>query len=134
MWYEFTLTIPAGTTVKNPVSLEMKLTHGVVHRVTIEAAPGCKRYAAVRILQCEKQVIPTNPDQDVALNSNMREFDERIELFEPPYTLKVIGYSPNATYDHEYRIGIGVLPPEVFAEYSITQSALQKFLKMVGVG
>ena len=133
MFYEFSFTIPAGTPISAPVKKELKLTHGIAHHVIIEAAPGCKRYAAVRILQCEHQVIPTNPDEDVALNSVPREFDERIELLEPPYTLTVIGYSPNADNDHTYRIGIGVLPLESFIEYSGNTSALDKFLKLVGV-
>ena len=133
MWYEFNFLIPAGTTRENPVELVMKLSYGIIDHVIIEAAPGCKRFAAVRILQYEHQVIPTNTDTDIALNAVAREFNDRIELLEPPFNLKAIGYSPLTTYDHTYRIGVSVLPPETFPEYSEAQSKLKKFLQMVGI-
>lgn len=133
MWYEFGITIPAGTIESDPVDQVLELAYGVIDRMIIEAAPGCKRYAAIRILHWEHQVVPANPSGDIALNATAREFDCRIELFEPPYNLRVIGYAPSADYDHEYRIGLSLVDPKILPEYSESPGALQKILKVMGL-
>ncbi len=133
MWYETELTIPAGTLAAAPVQAVIKASYGVIHRVVIEAAPGCHRLASVRVYYHEHQIYPTNPDADISLDGIPREFDERQELFTEPYDVIVRGYAPNASYAHVYRVGIGILRPEAFPEYRADSSLISKIAKLIGV-
>lgn len=133
MWYEAEITIPAGTLKAAPTTVVLPISYGIVHHVIIEALAGCERYAAIRVLYHEHQVWPSNSDGDIALNVVPREFDDRLEVLTEPLTLKIIGYAPLAAYDHTYRVGIGILPPETFPEYRADSSILSKIGRLLGV-
>jgi hypothetical protein len=134
VFYDFAITIPPGTAEEDPEELELKLTKGVIHKVIVEAHPGCHATAKIRIYHHEHQLWPTNPDEAFALDSIPREFDEHFILSEAPYTLKVRGYSPAATYEHEYRLGIGILTEEEVSPLSGFRGLFERFFKLVGLG
>jgi hypothetical protein len=52
--------------------------------------------------------------------------DERIPLLDPPYQVELKGWSPDCDYDHEIKIGIGILPPQAFTEYQLAESNLEE--------
>ncbi len=133
MWYEAELAIPAGTPENAPVEVRVRVTYGVIHRVVVEAAPGCHRMAAIRIYHQEHQVYPTNPEEDIALDSVPRDFEDRYLMDSAPYDLVIRGYAPSATYAHSYRVGIGIMPPDSFPEYSGLWARMQRFLAAVGI-
>lgn len=133
MWYEAEITIPAGTAETSPTTVELQVAPGIIHRVIVEAAPGCHRLAAIRILYPEHQIYPTNPGEDIALDGVPRIFDDRQPVLQPPFVIKIKGYSPLATYAHTYRVGIGILPPETFPEYRIDSSLIGKIARLLGV-
>ena len=133
MWYETEITIPAGTTEANPTIVELHVAYGIIHHVVIEAAPGCHREAAIRVLLQEHQIYPTNLDMDIALDGVPRIFDDRQPVLQPPFIVKIKGHSPDAIYDHTYRVGIGILPPETFPEYRADSSILSKLARLLGV-
>ena len=133
MWYEFELSIPAGTTEAAPVELELPVGYGVIHKVVIEGAPGMHRLAYLRIKEGLHQIYPSNPERAFQLDAVPRIFEERHEMFTEPYTLTAIGYAPDTTYAHTYHIAIGVLPPESFPEFSKRMSGLDRFLWLVGI-
>ena len=56
MFYDFAITIPAKTPESAPVEEELKLTHGIIHRVEVEFYPGPRRYAWVKIFRGGHQV------------------------------------------------------------------------------
>ena len=133
MWYEAEITIPAGTTQASPASVKLHVTYGIVHHVIIEAAPGCHREAAIRIYWQGHQIYPTNPDEDIALDGVPRSFDDRLPLLQPPWPITISGYAPDAAYDHVYRVGIGIMPPEAFPEYRADTGLVSKIARLLGV-
>lgn len=133
MWYDFSLTIPAGTTEAKPEEKVLKLTYGIIHQVVVEAAPGNHREAKVRIYRFEHQIYPTNTEEAFALDSIPRDFEDRYELSQRPHELRVEGYAPDATYDHEYRIGIGIMAPEAFPEYREAETLIAKIARLMGI-
>ncbi len=133
MWFETEITIPAGTAEKTPVEVTLQVSYGVIHHVVIEAASGCRRYAAIRVYYHEHQIYPLNPEKDIALDAIPRIFDDRQEVLTAPYMLKIKGYSPNATRSHTYRVGVGILRPEAFPEYREAESLITKIARLLGV-
>ena len=109
MFYNFAILIPKGKTEDDPVEEELNLTHGIIHRVEVEFYPGPRRYAWVKIFYREHQLWPTNLDGSFRTDGYTIAFDEYEEMFEPPHTLLVRGYSPDADFPHVVTVRIGIL-------------------------
>jgi len=133
MFYDFAVTIPAGTTDADPFSQDLNLTAGVIEKVSILFPPGPHGMVKIRLLQGSHQFIPTNPDGYLASDDEALDIDEYYELKAAPYVLTVLGSSPGTTYDHTINIRIGILRPEDVEKTSALTIALKKFLKLIGV-
>ena len=134
MFYDFAVTIPAGTTEDDPVEQVLKLTHGVIHRVEVEFPAGCRGYAHLVLLHEEHQLYPTNPDEDFNAEGYTIPIDDYFPLTTEPYSLKAVGWAPDASYNHTITVRIGILPEEIVTPYKETESLFQKFFKLIGVG
>jgi hypothetical protein len=117
MFYDFSFTIPKTATAANRATKDLKLTYGIVNRVTMFWWPGPHGLVHVVITQGGHQVLPTNPDASFNYDNYCHVMDERIPLLVEPYTLRLEGWADGCDYDHEVKVGIGILPPESFPEY-----------------
>jgi len=133
MFYETTLTIPAGTPENSPVETDLKLTQGVIHRVEVEFRSGCDHQVGIRMKREGAQLYPTNPDGDFKGDGRSIMFDDHKSLDTSPYEVKIIGYAPNANYDHTVYIRIGVLPRDIITPLSGYGVLFKKFFALVGV-
>uniref|UniRef100_A0A6H1ZT83 Uncharacterized protein n=1 Tax=viral metagenome TaxID=1070528 RepID=A0A6H1ZT83_9ZZZZ len=133
MFYDFTITIPTDATKAKPEVKEINLTYGVVHKVTVSFWPGPHGLAHLIIKQYDHQVLPSNIDESFHYDNYTHVMEERIELFDAPYELKLIGWGVGCKYPHQVKVGIGILPPECFPEYQKADTRLAKLLKLIGV-
>ena len=133
MFYDFTFTIPTDATAAKPEVKEVNLTYGVIHRVTLFWPPGPHGQVHVIIKQYDHQVLPTNIDESFHYDNYPHVMEERIEMFEPPYSLKLVGWGVSCSYSHQVIVGIGILPPESFPEYAKPDTRLAKLLSLIGV-
>lgn len=108
MFYRFALTVPAGTTAADPVTLDCKMVRGIVHRVELVFRDGCVGMVSVRIRDMDLQVWPTNTEEAFAADGEEIKFDEEYEIVDPTGTLVVEGWAPNTLYDHTIVIRFGV--------------------------
>lgn len=134
MFYDFSIVIPADTLESAPVEQTLKLTAGVIQKVSILFPPGPHGMVKLRLRDNGHQFLPTNPDGYFATDDEVLDIDEFYELTTEPYSLKAIAYSPGTTYNHTLSVRIGVLRPEDVEKASGLMSALRKFLKLVGIG
>ena len=133
MFYDFSFTIPKDATKANPEVKEINLTYGVVHKVSLFWWPGPHGLVHLVIKQYDHQVLPTNIDESFHYDNYTHIMEERIELFEPPYALKLEGWGENLKYNHQVIVGIGILPPECFPEYQKPDTRLAKLLSLIGI-
>lgn len=133
MFYDFSFTIPVTATATNPEIKVCKLTHGIIHRVTIFWWPGPHGLVRLTMNRALHQLLPTNPEESFHYDNYAHVMDERIPLLEAPYQIELKGWGVNCTYTHELIVGIGVLPPECFVEYRGMETMLEKFLKVFRV-
>ena len=133
MFYDFSFTIPKTATKTKPEVKKINLTYGVVHKVSLFWWPGPHGLAHLIIKQYDHQVLPTNIDESFHYDNYTHVMEERIELFEPPFTLKLVGWGEGLKYDHQVIVGIGILPPGCFPEYQEPDTGIAKFLKLIGV-
>lgn len=113
MIYEYDLVVPANTLAATPVSVDMKLSHGIVHKLEVSFPPGCNNAVKVVINRALHQVWPTNPDGQVKANGYTVSFPVWYELEEAPYVLTAWAWSPGTTYSHTVTIRMGIQRREV---------------------
>jgi len=110
VYYDVSFTIPANTTKAAPQEQDVKLTHGVVHRVEIGFPSGCAGLAHLQIRRGSHQVWPTNPQGSFNTDDYIIPIDDYYELFEEPYILTLVGWNLDDTYDHTLEVRFGILP------------------------
>lgn len=133
MYYNFAITVPAGTAQASPKTETLELTKGIIHRVEVEFHAGCKGYVSCRLKHHLHQLYPTNPQGVFSTDNYAIPIDDYFELKAEPYSLKFEGWSPNATYDHEIIIRVGVLSDKTSLLLLHTLQGMVKFLKVVGI-
>lgn len=134
MFYDFAVTIPHGRTKASPLEQVLKLTHGIIHRVEIEFPAGCRGYASLVLKHEEHQLYPTNPDEAFNGEGYTIPIDDYFPLTTEPYSLKAVGWAPDAIYDHTITVRVGILSEEELQPMKETTSLFQKFFKFIGVG
>lgn len=129
MFFDFSFTVPTTATEASPEVMVCKLCYGIIHRVTMFWWPGPHGLVHVTVNRALHQLLPINPEESFHYDNYTHIMDERIPLLEPPYQVELKGWANSCDYDHEVKVGIGILPPESFPEYQKTDSTLDLLLK-----
>jgi len=108
----FWLTVPANTSVSAPAILDVRLTAGTLERVEVFFPPGLAGLVYIQILHGLHQLVPYNPGGYLAGDNQRYVIDEAYELAAAPYTLRVVGFSDDDTFDQPVEICFLVRRPE----------------------
>lgn len=96
-----TLTVTAGSTKTSPSSTPIRLIKGVITLIEIAFPPGPANYVSVVIRESNLQIAPANPEAAFRWDDFTHSFSMDYTMIDIPYELKLIGWAPDATYDHE---------------------------------
>lgn len=113
MIFEYDLTISAATTRRSPVTQDLQLARGIIHKVEVIFPPGCHHQVFVVIRRGLNQVFPTNPDNQFKGDFFPVSYPVWYPMEAGPFRLKAYGWAPDTTYDHAVIIRLGLLPREV---------------------
>lgn len=113
MIFEYDLVVPANTLELAPVSEELMLSHGIIHKLELAFPPGCHNAVKVILRRGLHQAFPLNPDGQFKGNAITLSYSTWYELEEAPYSLDVYAWSPGATYSHTITIRLGVERREI---------------------
>ena len=154
MFYRYALVVPADTKKTAPVSREIYLPAGIIHRVIVKYPPGCHQRVYFAIFCGEHKQFPSTPvtpepppapvpadwydryappggDWFCGDNENI-DFPEHCENKEGwHWFLK--GYSPGANYDHLITVRIGVLKEEEISPFTIVKDLVAVFKRVLGL-
>ena len=133
MFYNFAVTVLAGTTKDDPKEQELNLTHGFVHRIEVDFPFGCRGYVYLVIFHRLQQKWPTNIDEAFHAEGYTVPIDEHFDLTEPPHTLLVRAWSPECIHDHRIAVRVGILPEAALAPLTGLGAMLAKFFRVLGV-
>lgn len=100
MLFEHDILIETTHLVTNKKKTTIKLTHGVIHRLSIYFPPGCRHYVRCTVNRGLHQIYPTNPDGYIKGNALEVTGDVFHTMFIDPYQVEVYGWNAEATYDH----------------------------------
>ena len=128
MFYDFSFTIPANTPKAIPHTEDVKLTHGIIHRVEVGFPEGCVKLVHCVIKEGLHQHWPTNPDGSFNTDGYTIAFNEFLDFTRKPYILTLVGWSPTTIYPHTLEIRIGILPERVLLPEETFIQAFKKLL------
>jgi hypothetical protein len=133
MLYVHALTIPANTAVGDPVTYDLKLTHGILHRVEVEFPPLCAGLAHLVVERFGSQLWPTNPDGDLASDGYTIAWDEDYELTEAPYSIKLRGWNEDDTYPHTITLRVALASVSPMDALTEMRYILRRLASLVGI-
>jgi len=133
VFYDFAITVPAGTAETSPKEERLKLSKGIIHRVEVEFYPGCRRYVEVVIFHGNYQLYPTNRPGAFSTDGYTIAFDDYYELPAETNELVVSCWSPDADYDHVIVVRIGVMESKMVLLLSSVIRGLAKMLRLMGI-
>jgi hypothetical protein len=134
MYYDFAITVPAGTAENDPVVETLKLTKGIIHRVEVQFPPGCKGYVYLVLMHEGHQLFPENREGAFQTSGHTIPIDEHYPLKSRPFNLKAVAWAPDASHDHTITVRIGILPETVMSPLTELGVNLKRFFKLMGVG
>ena len=129
MFYDVSFTVPAGRALATPYEVDVKLCRGVIQRVEIGFPSGCVGMVHLRIRQALHQLWPNNPQGSFNANGYTIAFDDHLELFNAPYILTLVGWSPGTTYPHTLEVRFGIQPMPLPERVETAASAANKLLQ-----
>lgn len=107
------LTVPAGTTFEEPATKTLKLSHGTIAEVEIMFPAGCSGLVHLAIDDGGHQAFPTNPDGSFIGDDQLITMSDSYPILEAPFSVKLRGWSPTATLDHNVYVEISVAETRV---------------------
>jgi hypothetical protein len=110
MIYDFPITVAITNTEGAPEVSEIKLTHGVIHRLEVEFPAGQVGLIHVAVDHMGHQVWPSNPGGSFASDDHVVAFDDYYPLLSAPYKLKIRAWTDGTTYSHVVKVRLGLLP------------------------
>jgi len=130
VFYDFSFTIPANTPQNSPAELRCKLTQGITHRVEISFPPGCAGLVYLQIFDNAHQVYPTNPGGSFKTDSYTIAFNDYYELKSEPYTLRLVGWNEDDTYDHTLEVRFGILEEKYIKPYEEEMGIIRRLKRL----
>jgi hypothetical protein len=110
MLFDFDLIVPAATPAITPIETTIQLTRGKLTRIRVFFPPGPATLVHVVVRHNLHQLLPANFDGDLNFDdiSVITEID--YDMVDPPYEIKMIGWSPLTTYQHIITFGFDLQP------------------------
>ena len=131
MFYLKTITVPKNTPINNPYKETLLAVKGVIHRVIIVIPPGHLGLTGLRILHESTTIAPSNPDGWFRGDDVRIDYNERYEIKSSPALIEFQAYNLDQTFDHEFVVGIGILPKEYLPEKKAKGKIIEKIKSLL---
>jgi len=116
----FAKEFSAGKTKDTPERLEMEITSGIVHNVSLAFPAGCQYLTNARILRGATSIWPRNQGAFYAYENYTLEIQDFWPLLDGESELVLEGYNTDDSKTHEIRVAVQVSDPEFyFAEIGL---------------
>jgi len=119
------ITVPANTAVADYIATTMKLTKGVVTRISVFFPWGCANLCGVQAIRKTWQVFPLTRSEWLAGNDRAYDFHTQIELQTEPFELIVYAYNLDDTYEHEPVVSVEMVKNVASKEWQNMLTALE---------
>ncbi len=122
MLFETSITIPANTTKATPTVEMLGIAHGIITKIMVRPRPGHAALAHCVIMYHEHQIAPSTEHMDFAGDTFPLDWEEYLEVTQPPYELKIKGWNDDDTYEHTFDIFVAILPRKAVLALAIVDA------------
>ena len=128
MYYQSTITTPRNTTEANAQETELVIAKGIITRVMVGFPPGPSGLCHVQIRDKGWQIAPWKINEDFAWDNFVFQMDMRYPMVAEPYTLQVLTWNLDDTFEHVVLIGIEMIEgsgveDRLLAQYPLAEGA-----------
>ena len=116
MYFEYPVTVTAGTAKVDAVVEELLLAAGAITRVDVQFPAGCSGLVHASIWRHDHQLWPVNLDNDIAGEDAIVSWPESYDLEDEPFSVTVKVWAPTTTYDHTITFRFALLSLEEMQE------------------
>ena len=131
MFYEYTLTIPAGTPKATAIELDALVEPGILTRCEVDFPPGCHRLVHISIVEGKFQLFPRNPEEDMKADGYVIPIPTYIPLRRGHNQLKLRGWSPLTIYSHNIVVRLIVEPVEIASPWQVMTDFVAILKKLI---
>lgn len=100
MLYTQEITIPDNTSKTSYQKDTIKITKGVITRISVFFPWGCAGLVKVQVIRKTWQIYPLSRGQWLSGNDKEFDFSTRIDITSEPYELIIYSYNEDDTYEH----------------------------------
>lgn len=100
MFFSFDLTIPPNTTAAVPLTRDVQLPPGTIHKVDVQFPAGCVGLAHTLCRRGAHQVWPANDGGDFNSNGQVVSWEDEYDLDAAPFTLRLVAWNLDDFYGH----------------------------------
>jgi len=123
MIYTANITTPAGTLRTDPKRTILKVTKGLVYRVSFYFPPGSKGLMGVAVFDGLFQCWPSSVNEYFVSDDDTIGFEDLLIKESQPFEFEVVTYNEDESFDHFLSVRIGLVSKEVFlARFMPTKS------------
>jgi len=112
MLFDFSFIIPAHTLQSAPFEGLAGLTRGRLTQIIMLFPPGPATLVHMAVRHSLHQLMPANYDGDINFDDAIITSVLDYKLVDPPYEIRVLGWSEDAVYDHNITVQFNVEPNE----------------------
>jgi hypothetical protein len=131
VFFEFPVTVTAGTLKAAPAVEELLLSAGAITRVDVQFPAGCSGMVHCSIWRGDHQLWPVNLDNDIAGEDAIVSWPESYDLADEPFSVIVKVWSPGTTYDHTITFRFALLSLEEMREARQAPGLLRRLSQLL---
>jgi len=109
--YQASITVPAGTLRSEPATQVVPVTFGYIEQCEVLFPPGQSGLVNVQVWYHERQIFPTSPGESFIGDDHLIIFPEKYPVFEAPFEVVLVGWSPGAVLEHTVYVALTVEAP-----------------------
>ncbi len=122
MLFQASITILKNTTEAAPEEEILGIAHGIITKIMVRPRPGHAALAHLVIRHHEHQIAPSTEGMDFHGDTFPIDWEEYYESYQPPYELKLQGWSEDDTYEHTFDVFVAVLPRKAVLALSVVDA------------
>jgi len=108
MFKSISITVPAGTTVDDPVVTFLKLCKGTISSITIRPASGPQWELFCKIEYRETALFPFDESEWIPLEREVVRIEPNWSRWDGTYNIEILSCSPDARFTHTYMVDVEV--------------------------
>ncbi len=132
MLFQADITIPKNTTEASPTIVILKIGKGIITKFMIRPRPGHSALAHLVIQHHEHQIAPSTENMDFHGDADPIDWEDHLEVLQPPFELKLQGWNTDDTYPHTFTVYVVVLPQASLLVYAIVNAIRGLFGGIIG--